>query len=151
MKRMITAILAALMVLSLVACGSKTVTVDAQKLADDLKSKVSYDAEMIATAAEDFDYYFSVPDGASIAGYESDGDTSERIIVAQCADEAAAKALMSELDSYLADLKQEAERYTPEEVTRLEDAVMLQQGSTVVMCVCADADAAKDVIKGYLG
>ena len=61
------------------------------------KNKVSYDAEMIATATEDFGYYFSIPDGASIAGYESNGDTSERIIVAQCADEAAAKAALGDL------------------------------------------------------
>lgn len=151
MKRMMTALLTAVMVLSLTACGNGAKTVDVQAFADALKNNVSYDAEMIATATEDFDYYFSVPDGASIAGYESGGETYERIVVAQCADDASAKALLEEFNSYLADLTQEAGRYTPEEVTRLEDAIMMQQGGVVVLCISADADAADTVIKGYLG
>ena len=65
MKKILAALLAAMMLLTLAACGgnSGTKTVDVQKLADDLKENVPYSAEMIADAVEELNYKMDPPEG----------------------------------------------------------------------------------------
>ena len=70
MKKILAALLAAMMLLTLAACGgnSGTKTVDVQKLADDLKENVPYSAEMIADAVEEQNYKRDPPEGTTKAG-----------------------------------------------------------------------------------
>ena len=57
MKKFFAALLAAVMMLALAACGGGSgKTVDVQKLADDLKDNVPYSTNMIASAVEDLEY-----------------------------------------------------------------------------------------------
>ena len=62
MKRMISLLLAALAVVTLAACGSKSsATVDAAGLADALVQKVQFDSEMNAVSADDLGFYIELP------------------------------------------------------------------------------------------
>ena len=87
MKKILAALLAAMMLLTLAACGgnSGTKTVDVQKLADDLKENVPYSAEMIADAEEELNYKMDPPEGTTMAGYIADGNAYDMIVVGQCA------------------------------------------------------------------
>ena len=152
MKKMLAALLAAMMMLTLAACGggSDTKTVDVQKLADDLKSNVPYSADMIATAVEDLNYKLDPPEGATLAGYQADGTAYDMIVVGQCASEADAKTLYANVQTYMNDLKTEAGRYQPEEVARIEGALLRQSGTLVVLCISDDTAAATAIVEGYL-
>ena len=83
MKKILAALLAAMMLLTLAACGgnSGTKTVDVQKLADDLKENVPYSAEMIADAVEELNYKMDPPEGTTMAGYIADGNAYDMIVV----------------------------------------------------------------------
>ena len=43
------------------------------------------------------------------------------------------------------------ERYKPEEVARLDNAIFATYGTCVVLCVTNDTDTANTVIKEYVG
>lgn len=152
MKKMLAALLAAMMMLTLAACGggSDTKTVDVQKLADDLKNNVPYSADMIASAVEDLNYKLDPPEGTTIAGYMADGNAYDMIVVGQCASESDAKTLYGNVQTYLNDLKREANLYQPEAVARIDGALLRQTGAVVVLCVSNDTDAAAAVVEGYL-
>lgn len=151
MKKLIAALLAAMMVLSLTACGgSADKTIDVQALADDLKDKVPYSATLIAAAVEDMEYRFDPPEGTTLAGYMADGSTADMVVVAQCASADDAKTLCANIGTYLDDLKREANLYQPEEVARLDEALLQQSGSVVVLCISDDTAAASTVLEGYL-
>ena len=152
MKKMLAALLAAMMMLTLAACGggSDTKTVDVQKLADDLKNNVPYSADMIATAVEDLNYKLDPPEGTTITGYMADGNTADLIIVGQCASEDDAKTLYTNVQTYLDDLKREANLYQPEEEARIDGALLRQTGTLVVLCVSDDTAAATSIVEGYL-
>ena len=47
--------------------------------------------------------------------------------------------------------KQEMERYKPEEVARLDNAIFATYGTCVVLCVTNDTDTANAVIKEFVG
>ena len=152
MKKMLAALLAAMMMLTLAACGGESggKTVDVQKLADDLKNNVPYSADMIVTAVEDLNYKLDPPEGTTIAGYMADGNTADMIVVAQCASADDAKTLYANVQTYVSDLKTEAGRYSPEEVARLDGALLRQDGAVVVLCVSDDTAAATAIVEGYV-
>ena len=125
-------------------------TVDVQKLADDLKNNVPYSADMIATAEEDLNYKLDPPEGTTIAGYMADGNAYDMIVVGQCASADDAKTLYTNVQTYLNDLKTEANRYQPEEEARLNDALLRQDGTVVVLCVSDDTAAATAIVEGYV-
>lgn len=151
MKKLLAALLAAMMLLALTACGGgEAKTVDVQKLADDLKDNVTYSATMIVDAVEDLNYKLDPPEGTQLAGYMADGNAPDMIVVGQCASESDAKTLYANVQTYLNDLKREANLYQPEAVARIDGALLRQTGAVVVLCVSNDTDAAAAVVEGYL-
>ena len=150
MKKIFAALLAAVMMLTLAACGGSGKTVDVQKLADDLKDNVPYSTNMIASAVEDLNYKLDPPEGTSIAGYIADGSAYDMIVVAQCASADDAKTLYANTQTYLDDLKREANLYQPDEEARLDGALLRQTGAVVVLCVSDDTAAATAIVEGYL-
>ena len=121
-----------------------------QKLADDLKENVPYSAEMIADAVEELNYKMDPPEGTTMAGYIADGNAYDMIVVGQCTSEEDAKTLYANVQTYVSDLKTEAGRYSPEEVARLDGALLRQTGTLVVLCVSDDTAAATAIVEGYL-
>ena len=153
MKKMLAALLAAMMMLTLAACGggSDTKTVDVQKLADDLKNNVTFSAALDAVSADDLSYTLDSPEGSTLAGYDAaTGTAPDMIVVGQCANEADAKTLYANVQTYLNDLKRQADLYQPEEVTRIEGALLRQDGTVVVLCVSDDTAAAAAIVEGYV-
>lgn len=147
MKKMMAALLAVLM-LTLTACGSaQTKTVDAQALADALVQGVKFDGAMTAMSADELRFSLSEMPDCTAAAYKSDGTTKEIVVVAQCADSAAAATMKTSLETYLAEQKDEASKYQPEELQRLDAAVLQTVGTCVVLCVSADSDAAAALIR----
>ena len=72
------------------------------------------------------------------------------IVVGQCTSEEDAKTLYANVQTYVSDLKTEAGRYSPEEVARLDGALLRQTGTLVVLCVSDDTAAATAIVEGYL-
>ena len=150
MKKLISLLLVLLLTMALAGCGGAKVnnTVTAGGLADALNMTVPFDSEMKSASV---DNYLSVPEGAQAAGYMSNGTTAEEIFVVRCANEDDAKAVKTEMETLLADQRADMERYQPEEVSRLENAVLVQRGIYAVLCVSADAEKAEKIIKEQLG
>ena len=146
MKKMMAALLAVLM-LTLTACGGAAKTVDAQALADALVQGVKFDGAMSAMSADELRFSLAEMPDCIAAAYKSDGTTKEIVVVAQCADSAAAATMKASLETYLAEQKDEAAKYQPEELQRLDGAVLQTVGNCVVLCVSADSDAAAALIR----
>ena len=90
-------------------------------------------------------------DEADITGsavYTSLSAGAEEIAVLVLADAAAASAAMDGLEKRVADQKAALESYQPDEVAKLDSAILEQRGSSVLLAVCADADAARAAIDG---
>ena len=77
--------------------------------------------------------------------------TVEEIFVVQCSDKTDASAVKVSMQSLLDSQKQEMERYKPEEVARLDNAIFATYGTCVVLCVTNDTDTANAVIKEFVG
>jgi len=149
MKRLSCLLMALLLLAALVGCGgAKTKDVDAGGLADALYMTVKFDSELKSVDASN---YLDLPVGAEAAARMSNGTTAEEIIVVRCANEDDAKAVKAQVETFVADQRADMERYQPQEVARMEKAVLAQRGVYVVLCVSNDSEKAEQVIKEQLG
>ncbi len=120
MKRLLSAALAALLIFTLTACGgSAAKTVDVQKIADELVNDLAF-GEMSAVSAEELGFYVDIPEGCDAAGYMSAGTTFEEVIVVSCTGDNG-EDIYESMRLLVEGQKQEAERYQPEEVVRLDN------------------------------
>lgn len=152
MKKALSILLVFVLALAFAGCGgTKAKDVDVNALAKELVKKVKFDSELTELTAEQLGNYLTVPEGAKVAAYMSNGTTAEEIIVVRCGDEAAAKVFKTALEGFLAEQSAEMARYMPAEVARIEKAVLSQRGACVALCVTDDTANAEKIIKEHLG
>ena len=73
---------------------------------------------------------------------------AEQVSVTVWKDEAAAQAAVDMFKTYLEDMAATYKDYAPAEVPKLENAVLEQRGSSVLLAVANDAGAAKTAVDG---
>lgn len=151
MKKLVSFLTAITMILLLSGCGAAAKEADVKALAEQLSREVVFEADLRELSAEKLGNYLDLPEGAEAYAYMSNGNTAEEIITAKCASESDAQTLKASIEAFLADQRQEMQRYLPEEVARLEHAVLAQRGVYVALCVSADQTAAEQIIKENLG
>ena len=72
---------------------------------------------------------------------------AEEIAVLVLSDADAAAAAMEGLEAHVADQRTALESYQPDEVSKLDGAILQQKGNSVLLAVCADPEAAKAVLE----
>lgn len=149
MKRVICLMLCAVLTLSMCACG-KSAPVDVQGQADAFVTNCTFDASMEPVDAEELSFYFDVPEGAELAGYMADGTSTEIVVCAACKSESDAQALCQSFQDYLDSQVEEAVRYLPEEVERLNDGGRTWCYKTnVILLVCTDNATVDSILEGF--
>lgn len=73
---------------------------------------------------------------------------AEQVSVTVWKDEAAAQAAVDMFKTYLEDMAATYKDYAPAEVPKLENAVLEQRGTSVLLAVANDAGAAKTAVDG---
>lgn len=151
MKKKILAALIAAVTLTFSGCGSKSEPeINIDDLAADLASGVAFDDELsliddgMITMVYDTDVF------EDAVLYMGSGATAEEIAVFACEDKTAAAGALDEAKAHIESQIVSYEDYVPEEVQRLEEAIVRQEGRYVIVVVTADTDAAEKVIDGYL-
>ena len=140
---------AALLCLALTACGGGGAV-----------GQTPYDPETAAQALLDSgafsDALDTVDQDTAAALYGIDADTitgsavytslsagAEEIAVLVLTDEDAAAAALDGLEARVADQKAVLESYQPDEVSKLDSAIVEQRGNSVLLAVAADAEKAR--------
>lgn len=149
--RRVTGVLLAAAVLVVLAAGCSqggAVDVDVTSLASDLATKVTYGEELTPLDTEGAERAFRV-DAADVAkaeAYVGSGATVDEVSVWEAVDDNAAQTIEQELTDRIAQRKADYADYMPEEVPKLDEAIVARSGKYVVTCVTADAAAAQDII-----
>ena len=146
-KIMATIMTLALSVSALTACGGKSsVSIDASALADSLVNDITYESELSKLSEDEITNYIDVLDGVEGIMYMSSGSTAEEVVVLTTPDESAAQTMYTNVQQFLKDQKSSFEDYIPAEAKRIDDAVTVQKGNYVVVCVSGDSDKAKEIV-----
>lgn len=151
MRKRIIACLGLTLTMVLAGCGSKAeeITIDAQALAADLANKVTYTDELNEIDSEMAGELYQIETAVNAYVYVSSGATAEEVAVFEFADTEAAGEAAKAADTRIQEQKDSFATYIPEEVDKLEHAIVEQDGCYLVVCVTDDQDAANSIIEEY--
>ena len=138
--------------LMLTGCsGSKTTTAwDLPQLTDRLLTEITYTDTLDEMTPDLMTYLYPDIDPADVVTqiiYISTGSTAEEIAAFEAVDEAAATRILQGLQNRITAQTESFTDYVPEEVKRLNDAVLVQNGLYVILSVSGDPDTAKTILK----
>lgn len=156
MKILKLAPIIALLLFSLLGCGSKDVEnapftldivvelEDSDAFSEDL---VQFDPDIAPMAYHLYDYGVAEDDITECGTFRSTGATCEEVALFLCKDEDSAETVVSALEQYVQGQILANKDYRPQEIPKLEDAILVQRGDSVLFAVAADSDAIKDIIE----
>ena len=157
MRKFLAAALAALLTLSLGACGNGgDAASGASSAAPDQDGLFTELSALCGEAAVDIDPataagLYGVEEREVFACRAAGGVSADEATIFQCADEARAAEVLAIAETRLADQAESYADYLPEEAEKLQNAAAVRSGSVVAVCVCADAEKAAELIRNYLG
>ena len=139
------------MVLCLTGCGQEKATLDVTAVSGRLLEEITYQDELTAidldTAAMIFN--FSEAEIINSAIFESSGATAEEIVVLECASAEDADTAKAALEARVADQKESFTDYVPQELVKLDKAVIVKDGVYAILSVSDEPDKAAEIIRAY--
>ena len=125
-------------------------SVDAKAIADSLLSEIIYTDQLSAGERDTANMGLNLADGEINEAYiyESSGATAEEIVVLVCKDSDSAAKAKSAFEQRVSEQKENFTDYVPEEVPKLNDAVIITSREYAILSVSGDSSKAKDIIEG---
>lgn len=147
-KKYTAAALAAGIIAAAAGCSSGG-DIDAAALVNDLTTGVVFDEALTELSPSIAQKRLSLDEGEAeeITAYAGTRAIVDEIAVIKAADVDAVKA---KIDAHIAEQTESYQSYRPEEVPKLNDAVVETYGDYVIMCITSDSDAAKAIIDKYI-
>jgi hypothetical protein len=131
---------------------TENISVDVKVLSTNLTSEITYDDELseidLETAKNIYELGEAEITDSSI--YVSSGATAEEIAVISCKDSNSAKIVEEAFETRVENQKISFQDYVPEELKKLDKAVIIKKGNYVVFSVSNDDTKAKDIINNGL-
>ena len=133
------------------AKSSQAAAVDVTKVADRLLNEIKYDDKLAEAEKESIDVIYPGLPKDKIKAMKiyvsSSGGTSEEIAAFEANDEETAKEIETKLNERVEAQKTSFKNYVPEELKRLENALVIRKGNYVYLSVSGDSDKAKSIIE----
>ncbi len=144
MRKVLAALTAALMLFTLISCGGGETNeaVDLAALAQTLLADGSFDDALAQIDDDTVTMLYGIDNAAEQVVYIGSGATPEEIALFSFATAAEAEAGFALAQMRIADQKEAFSDYNAWEMPKLEDAVVKQYGTYVVLCVSGDSSAA---------
>lgn len=154
MKRILSAVLAVLLFGTLCACGGKSSgrDIDIQALAQELVESGAF-SDVMSPLSDNVAkrmYDFEDEDAESFVLYTGTGATAEEIFLVKATGDEA-QDFAEACRERVSEQKTAFKSYVPEEVTKLDAAILETVGDYVILVVAADAAAARAVVDSYIG
>lgn len=132
------------------ADATENKSVDAKAIADSLLSEISYTDQLSAVDLDTAKMFLNFADVEINEAYiyESSGATAEEIVVLVCKDSDSAAKAKSAFEQRVSEQKENFTDYVPEEVPKLNDAVIITSREYAILSVSGDSAKAKDIIEG---
>jgi hypothetical protein len=145
-------------VIALTACGGAGErageTLDIRGLAEALIGGIAFADRPEEASADAFYAMYAIdPADESVTDFvfrTSTGATAEEVTIIEARDAESATALMKIARARIASQKAEFEDYAPDEMTKLNDPVLLRKGKYIILCLSNDNAAAETIIEGFI-
>ena len=124
--------------------SSKSVT----EIADELRNSITFKDDLNPLEEDMYEKLYGVTADSynSAKIYIGGGTYAEEIACFEAKDEASLETIKNAINKRIETMKQSSKDYTPEEMGKLEDPVIVTKGNCVYMCISDDNAKAKEII-----
>ena len=152
-RKLVALLLALSCMLSLTACGggepaAEQPKADPNALFQALLTKVTYDTELSDLGEAGALYLPDLPADAKVQMYAGSGYYADKVAMITLADASDAEAAMKSVKDHVAQLRTQFQSYIPEEVPKIDNALIWQQDNVVILCITGDYRNAQSIIDG---
>ena len=120
---------------------------DADKAFDRILNEVKF-AQPLSDISANAEYMFGdLPEGTVIKVYTAGDNSADCAMMFKAGDKAAAESSEQCVREYIDSMIKECRFYNPDEVPKLENAVVFVKDNTVIACVTDDADTVNSILK----
>lgn len=152
MKRkriVIIPLLIAVLLLSLLAgCGKKedSQPIDAPALLDALRNKVTFDTELTEVEKDAALYFPGLPEKSEVKLYSGNGYFADELAMITLPDTSAAKDAVKVIEKHIEELRNQYQNYIPEEVSKIDNAIVCPIDRYVFLCITSDTKTADSIL-----
>ncbi len=153
MKKILLAIVAFVLVLGLAACGGEeTFTVNASDAAAKLRDGLVFQDELMEVSENNLSnlYGLSAEDVSEYKAYVSATMATAEEVAVFVAQDGKVDAVRQAVDARVQDQKENYQNYQPQEMTKLNSAIVRQKGNVVVLVVADDTETANTLVDEIL-
>ncbi len=148
MKRIniyLAALLLMLQALLLAGCTSEKKEIDASAVLNELLEQVEF-ADQLTEVEENAALFFGdLPEGAQVRLFSVSGYYADEVALISVQNEADVDAAMAAIEKHIADSRFQYVNYLPEEVNKIDHAVIYRNGVHLFLCVTSDYETAKEI------
>lgn len=129
-------------------CASNKKKIDLINIEKELLSEVIFEDELVQLDEKMSKMLYEIDNATKSIVYIGSGATSEEIALFEFENQKDAKEGYEKAKQRIETQKEDYAKYIPEEVQRLENAIIKQKDNYVIVCV-AKGDEAKEIINQY--
>lgn len=150
-RKLISVLLVAAALLAVTGCHRKTADVDASAVLEALLTQVQYDTAL-TDVGDDTQFYFpNLPENSEIRYYLGNGYYADEVMALTLSRESDSEAAMKTVNNHIRELRKQYVNYIPEEVAKIDQAVVCRKGRCIFLCVTADYETANRVLEQSTG
>ena len=142
---LLTAVLALAAVI-FTSCAPAKEAFDADKVLERLLTEVAYGDELEDSAAYSDFLLGELPEGTEVKLYTASGMHADTVMRFLAADESDKPAIRSVIDGYISSLSADVMKYDANELPKLQNAVVYENGLYIFVCITDDTAAAKAIL-----
>lgn len=146
-RKIMSLLLAMALLLGMSACGEKESAVDGNALLQVILDEVAFDTPISDVGADAAMYFSGLPEGAQVKMYTGSGYYADRVALITVPDKSHADTAKACVQEHVDQLRHQFANYIPEEVDKIDHAVIWQQGIYVLLCVTNDYKNAEDIVE----
>lgn len=148
MKKLMSLLLAVVLVLSMAACGKDEVTMDydGSALTQALLDQVSFEDTLTSVGNFASLYFPEIPENVTIEMYTGSGYYADEVVWISMESEEDMEDVRASVDKHIEQLTAQFKNYIPIEVDKIEHAVIWEGGRHLILCITNDYETAQDVL-----
>lgn len=137
---------AALCLMSFSGCGSTISENDVQETLRSLLDDVQFETELAEVGNNALLYFSDLPEDTALQFYKASGYCADQIALFTFSDASECKDAVSSLEDYVSDLESQYASYAPEQVDKLQHAVIYPCEQFLFLCVTNDYTNASSIL-----
>lgn len=146
-KKIIIGFIGTAVLIAFTGCGKKEIkNIDVKTVANSLLTEIKYEDQL---SEVDYDIVYDMEDSnvTESAVYISSGATAEEIAVIKCETKEDSEKVQTALEERVEEQKESFRDYVPKELDKLDKAVIMKIGNTIVLSISNDDVKAKEIIE----